>query len=60
MPDQSGDHEFNQKLVETEEKWVLDGRGLTRPSSDSDKNRRPPGQHVTQDFPALDLGVQPI
>jgi len=59
MSSRDGDLAFNQKLVRTKEKWAKDGRGLTGTSSDSAKDRRPPGQHVTQDFPVLDLGVQP-
>lgn len=59
MTDQSSDHEFNEKLVRTKEKWATDGRGLTGQVSYPDKDRRPPGQHITKDFPVLDLGVQP-
>ena len=49
----------NEKLVKTKEKWAREGRALTGESTDASENRRPPGQHVTQDFPVLDLGVQP-
>lgn len=52
-----------QKLIETKEKWAEQGRGLSAqaPSSGtrSDKPRLPPGQRLTNDFPVLDLGVQP-
>lgn len=47
---------LKQKLLETKEKWARDGRGLTgRPGRD----RLPPGQRLTTDWPVLDLGVQP-
>jgi len=51
--------QINEKLVRVKEQWARDGRGLTGTSSDSSQGRRPPGQHVTKDFPVLDLGVQP-
>lgn len=59
MSDYSGDPEFNSKLIRTKEQWARDGRGLTGTSSTPRGNRRPPGQHITKDFPVLDLGVQP-
>jgi DMSO/TMAO reductase YedYZ molybdopterin-dependent catalytic subunit len=59
MSGQSGDQEINDKLILTKEKWARDGRGLTGTPSAPNQDRRPPGQHVTKDFPVLDLGVQP-
>ena len=53
---------IKQKLIDTKEQWARDGRGLTDAgltSTGSDKPRLPPGQRLTQDFPVLDLGVQP-
>jgi DMSO/TMAO reductase YedYZ molybdopterin-dependent catalytic subunit len=47
------------KLVRTKEQWAKDGRGLTGTTADANKVRLPPGQHLTKDFPVLDLGVQP-
>lgn len=49
----------NAKLVGTKEKWAKEGRALTGLSADPAKERRPPGQRVTTDFPVLDLGIQP-
>jgi len=59
-----------QKLIDTKEKWAREGRGMSDapdvpmpdvPSQQSipEKPRLPPGQRLTQDFPILDLGVQP-
>ena len=51
--------EVKQKLVRTKEQWAKDGRALTGTAADPKKVRLPPGQRLTQDFPVLDLGVQP-
>jgi len=51
--------DVNAKLIRTKEQWAKDGRALTGMSSDPRVNRRPPGQRITQDFPVLDLGIQP-
>lgn len=48
-----------EKLIRTKEKWAEEGRGLTGTTADPRRERRPPGQRVTQDFPVLDLGIQP-
>ena len=59
---------FKEKLVKTKEKWAEEGRGMSgeapaeppaEPSAKPDKPRLPPGQRLTQDFPVLDLGMQP-
>jgi len=53
---------IKQKLIDTKQRWAAEGRGLTgdKPAAPSeDKPRLPPGQRLTQDFPVLDLGVQP-
>jgi DMSO/TMAO reductase YedYZ molybdopterin-dependent catalytic subunit len=58
--DDDGPHaDVNAKLIRTKEAWARDGRALTGVSADPARDRRPPGQRVTQDFPVLDLGVQP-
>ncbi len=54
-----GDGKIKDKLIRTKEQWAKEGRGLTRTSADPSQNRRPPGQRVTEDFPVLDLGIQP-
>lgn len=47
---------IKDKLVETKQAWAKDGRALTgRPG----KDRLPPGQRLTQDWPVLDLGISP-
>jgi DMSO/TMAO reductase YedYZ molybdopterin-dependent catalytic subunit len=48
-----------EKLIRTKEKWAEQGRGLTGTTADPNRVRRPPGQRVTEDFPVLDLGIQP-
>lgn len=50
---------IKDKLIRTKEEWARTGRGLTGESADPEKVRRPPGQRVTEDFPVLDLGIQP-
>ena len=49
---------FKDKLIASKESWARDGRGLTGKSA-SPQQRLPPGQHETQDWPVLDLGIQP-
>lgn len=51
--------EIKSKLIRTKEEWARTGRGLTGAAGDPAKDRRPPGQRVTTDFPVLDLGIQP-
>jgi DMSO/TMAO reductase YedYZ molybdopterin-dependent catalytic subunit len=46
------------KLTRTKSRWAQEGRFITgeaRPASE----RLPPGQHLTKEWPVLDLGVQP-
>ena len=50
---------LKDKLIRTKEKWAQEGRALTGHTADPNKVRLPPGQRLTQDFPVLDLGVQP-
>ncbi len=55
---------IKDKLIRTKEEWARTGRGLTgetyeKGGGDPQKVRRPPGQRVTEDFPVLDLGIQP-
>ena len=47
------------KLIATKEKWARSGRLLTGTHADPQADRLPPGQRLVQDFPVLDLGVQP-
>src|SRR5687768_17375929 len=50
---------IKEKLVRSKQKGAEEGRGLTGTTADPSKVRLPPGQRLTQDFPVLDLGVQP-
>jgi DMSO/TMAO reductase YedYZ molybdopterin-dependent catalytic subunit len=47
------------KLVAQKQIWAREGRLLTGTPADPDAVRLPPGQRLVQDFPVLDLGVQP-
>jgi len=49
---------IKDKLVKTKEEWAREGRGLTGERA-ARTERLPPGQHLTKDWPVLDLGVQP-
>ena len=55
--------EINKKLVQKKEAWAEAKRGLTEegvaPDSRVRNNRLPPGQHTTNGWPVLDLGVHP-
>lgn len=54
---------FKAKLVETKKQWARDGRAMSgmveKGGASKSPQRLPPGQRVTQDFPVLDLGLQP-
>ena len=50
------DDETDKKLIAAKEQWAKDGRALTGKPG---KDRLPPGQHLTRDWPVLDLGIQP-
>jgi DMSO/TMAO reductase YedYZ molybdopterin-dependent catalytic subunit len=47
------------KLTRTKERWAREGRFLTGKISRSEDQRLPPGQHLTRDWPVLDLGLTP-
>jgi DMSO/TMAO reductase YedYZ molybdopterin-dependent catalytic subunit len=47
------------KLIEAKQEWAREGRLLTGQAADPAAARLPPGQRLVQDFPVLDLGVQP-
>ena len=49
----------DSKLTRTKEKWAREGRFLTGRITRSEDQRLPPGQHLTKDWPVLDLGVLP-
>src|SRR5689334_20305573 len=47
------------KLARTKERWAREGRFLTGKISRAEDERLPPGQHLTRDWPVLDLGLLP-
>ena len=47
------------KLTRTKQRWAQEGRFLTGKVSRPEEQRLPPGQHLTQDWPVLDLGLAP-
>jgi DMSO/TMAO reductase YedYZ molybdopterin-dependent catalytic subunit len=47
------------KLVESKRRWAREGRLLTGATSDPERDRLPPGQRLVENWPVLDLGVQP-
>ncbi|MGY3544664.1 DMSO/TMAO reductase YedYZ molybdopterin-dependent catalytic subunit [Bradyrhizobium sp. USDA 4472] len=49
----------DSKLTRTKEKWAREGRFLTGRITRPEDQRLPPGQHLTKDWPVLDLGVLP-
>jgi DMSO/TMAO reductase YedYZ molybdopterin-dependent catalytic subunit len=55
------DHEPppESKLTRSKERWAREGRFLTGKVSRPGDQRLPPGQHLTKDWPTLDLGLTP-
>ena len=47
------------KLTRTKQRWAREGRFLTGTTSRAEHERLPPGQHLTRDWPVLDLGGSP-
>ena len=47
------------KLTRSKERWAREGKFLTGKISRPDAQRLPPGQHLTKDWPVLDLGLTP-
>ena len=47
------------KLTRSKERWAREGRFLTGKTEPPEAQRLPPGQHLTRDWPVLDLGVTP-
>jgi DMSO/TMAO reductase YedYZ molybdopterin-dependent catalytic subunit len=46
-------------LTRTKEKWAREGRFLTGKVTRAEDQHLPPGQHLTRDWPVLDLGLTP-
>jgi DMSO/TMAO reductase YedYZ molybdopterin-dependent catalytic subunit len=49
----------DSKLTRSKQRWAQEGRFLTGKTSRPDEQRLPPGQHLTKDWPTLDLGLTP-
>jgi DMSO/TMAO reductase YedYZ molybdopterin-dependent catalytic subunit len=49
---------IKEKLIERKQEWAREGRLLTGTWAPPEQ-RLPPGQRLVQDWPVLDLGVQP-
>lgn len=54
-----GEPEFSSKLAETKIKWAEEGRFMTGQVTEPSTDRLPPGQHLTEAWPVLDLGPKP-
>lgn len=50
---------YKDKLVRTKEGWARSGRLLTGKPGDPAIDRLPPGQRLVENWPVLDLGIQP-
>jgi DMSO/TMAO reductase YedYZ molybdopterin-dependent catalytic subunit len=48
-----------RKLVESKQRWAREGRLLTGHASRPEEQRLPPGQRKVENWPVLDLGIQP-
>jgi DMSO/TMAO reductase YedYZ molybdopterin-dependent catalytic subunit len=48
-----------RKLVDSKERWAREGRLLTGRAAQSGIERLPPGQRKVENWPVLDLGIQP-
>ena len=59
--DMTDDHEPppESKLTRSKERWAREGRFLTGKITRPEDQRLPPGQHLTRDWPVLDLGLTP-
>ncbi len=55
----SGEAPGESKLTRSKQRWAQQGRFLTGRASRPETDRLPPGQHLTQDWPVLDLGLHP-
>lgn len=50
---------IKDKLIASKEKTAASGRHLTGQVDQAHENRLPPGQHLVEKWPVLDLGAQP-
>ena len=49
----------DSKLTRTKQRWAREGKFLTGKPVRPEEQRLPPGQHLTKDWPVLDLGLTP-
>jgi len=49
----------DSKLTRSKQRWAQEGRFLTGKTARPGEQRLPPGQHLTLDWPTLDLGLTP-
>ncbi|WP_445492147.1 sulfite oxidase-like oxidoreductase [Rhodopseudomonas sp. RCAM05734] len=49
----------DSKLTRSKQRWAREGKFLTGRIARPEEQRLPPGQHLTMDWPVLDLGVTP-
>jgi DMSO/TMAO reductase YedYZ molybdopterin-dependent catalytic subunit len=49
----------DSKLTRSKQRWAQEGRFLTGRIARPREQRLPPGQHLTRDWPTLDLGLTP-
>jgi DMSO/TMAO reductase YedYZ molybdopterin-dependent catalytic subunit len=49
----------DSKLTRSKQRWAQEGRFLTGRTARAEEQRLPPGQHLTRDWPTLDLGLTP-
>ncbi|VIO71377.1 Sulfoxide reductase catalytic subunit YedY [Bradyrhizobium ivorense] len=47
------------KLTRSKQRWAREGKFLTGKITRPEEQRLPPGQHLTRDWPVLDLGMLP-
>ena len=50
---------FKDKLIATKQAWARAGRLLTGKAGNPETDRLPPGQRLVENWPVLDLGIQP-
>jgi DMSO/TMAO reductase YedYZ molybdopterin-dependent catalytic subunit len=49
----------DSKLTRSKQRWAREGKFLTGRIARPEEQRLPPGQHLTRDWPVLDLGITP-
>src|SRR3954447_8282068 len=59
MTDDNPSPAADSKLTRSKQRWPREGRFLTGQASRPEHARLPPGQHLTRDWPVLDLGLAP-